>query len=250
MKTMFAHVMQDNKVFGRMLFDRLLPHHCPSCQSFVEGRGLCPACWKDLEMITAPYCIACGRPMPHEQFDQLCIPCYKRPFLATPIRAALRYNDAAKQLILPFKHADRLDYVTVIARILLPLFLMLLDEADFIMPVPLHRRRYFARGYNQAAELARTLCMMAEMHHKFAPNLLLRTRWTPSMGRLNAYQRRQNIANAFGLSDKAGQLKGANIMLIDDVMTTGATLNGCARVLLQKAGCQQVAALVFARVFS
>ena len=125
----------------------------------------------------------------------------------------------------------------------------LAETADLVIPVPLHPARYLKRRYNQSAELARWLCLNRTGGIEFAPHLLVRVKATPSMAGLSKSRREQNVRRAFQLANPAAKkiLAGKNILLIDDVMTTGATLNSCTQTLLE-AGAQSVSALVFARV--
>ena len=125
----------------------------------------------------------------------------------------------------------------------------LAETADLVIPVPLHPARYLKRRYNQSAELARWLCRNRPAGIEFAPHLLVRVKATPSMAGLSKSRREQNVRRAFQLASPAvkTELAGKNILLIDDVMTTGATLNSCTQTLLE-AGAQSVSALVFARV--
>lgn len=230
-------------------FGFVLPHSCPLCHCFVTSTGLCSDCWHGLRPIAAPSCAACGRPLAYALLHSLCAPCLITPFKASKIRAGYCYDAASRQLILPFKHADRLDIAPVMAGMIAAPFQLLAATADLVVPVPLHRTRYLKRRYNQSAELARWLCRNHPNRIEFAPHLLVRAKATPSMAGLTKSQREQNVRRAFQLANPVAKevLAGKNILLIDDVMTTGATLNSCTQTLLE-AGAHSVSALVFARV--
>jgi ComF family protein len=176
----------------------------------------------------------------------LCGPCIGNPPRFDRARAALVYDEAAKRLILPFKHADRLDQAPALVRWMTRAGGELLASADLICAIPLHRQRLLARRYNQAAVLALGIAKATGL--KAVPDLLQRIRATPSQGGLSATERRANVRGAFivNLRHLAG-LAGKKIVVIDDVYTTGATLEEAARVL-KKAGASTVDALAFARV--
>ncbi len=156
------------------------------------------------------------------------------------------YDDGSRDLVLHLKHADALAGVPVMARWLQRAGAEMLRDADFLVPVPLHWTRLFQRRYNQSAELARALSRLSRV--KALPDCLIRNRRTPSQGGLSRQRRQHNVRDAFKLTARyQARISGANIVLIDDVMTTGATLEACAAALLD-AGAARVDALTLARV--
>ena len=179
--------------------------------------------------------------------ETICGPCHAKAPDFDRARALLRYDDASKSLILGFKHGDRLDRAPAFARWLERTGRPLLVETDMIVPVPLHRWRLWKRRYNQAAILAERLARLCGRPHD--PLLLERKRATPSQGEMpSAKARRRNVLGAFRVPPgKTAQVRGRNILLVDDVFTTGATLNACARAL-KRAGAARVDALTLARV--
>jgi len=233
---------------ARGLVDLLLPPRCLACGAVVAAEApLCPGCWAAIAFLAPPCCACCGLPFAHDQGEgALCGGCVARPPVFQRARAVFRYDDASRGLILAFKHGDRLDAVPPFARWLAAAGAELLAEADLILPVPLHRRRLFARRYNQAALLALALGKAAAK--PVATQLLLRRRNTPSQGHLRSSQRRRNVAGAFAVAaGGAARLAGARVLLIDDVFTTGATLEAAAKALLA-AGAREVDCLTLARV--
>ena len=230
------------------LADLLLPADCICCGCSLTTRGLCPDCWSDLTLITPPLCVACGRPLVYAGLDDMCGACLKDPFNLRHIRAFCAYDEASRQIILPFKHADRLDITPVMARLMRPAFDQLYTPDHLVIPIPLHWRRRWFRRYNQAAELARHLTQKTASHHQLKPDILSRIKPTRQMLKMTARMRRQNLKSAFQLhSDHAALIAGKPILLIDDVMTSGATLEAAAECLMA-AGAQAVDGLVFARV--
>jgi len=230
--------------------DLLLPPQCASCEARVGRIGqFCAACFAKFEFVTDPMCRRCGVPFASARqggTDGLCVACLADPPLFGHARAALRYDANARRLILPFKHADRLELVEVLAPMMARAGAGLLRQAELLIPVPLHRRRLFARRYNQAALLAGALGRVAGR-----PVLLdgmVRHRATVSLGDKTARERAAEVADAFAVQDRhAGTVAGRRILLIDDVMTSGATANACARALF-RSGAAGVDVLVAARV--
>src|ERR1043166_9447427 len=215
----------------------------------MEQQGLCGPCWKGLSFIAPPFCACCGQPFPFEGIEgveALCGGCLmERPDFRAA-RSAFTYDEKSRALILAFKSRDRTDAAPLLARFLYTAAPMLVNECDVILPVPLHRHRLFSRRYNQAALLAQSLGRISGK--PFNLEALLRKRATPSQGHLPRSQRLSNVAGAFAVSPqgRAG-LRGKKALLIDDVMTTGATANACAKTLL-KAGAVSVDVLTLARV--
>jgi ComF family protein len=225
----------------------LLPHQCVMCRQFADTTGLCASCWDGLTPIAAPMCARCGLPLGHTLADPLCASCWTDPPPLVAIRACFHYADSARELILHYKHGDRLQLTPLLARLGARLFVELATDTSLVIPVPLHRRRYFRRRYNQAAEWARCLCHQTGIGH-FAPEMLIRQRAAQSQGGLSRHQRQRNIAGALAVPPPAGsRLSGRPVLLIDDVMTTGATLTEAAQRLIN-AGSGPVSALVLARV--
>ena len=225
------------------LANTLLPPLCPHCRTFCEGEGLCAACWQRLEQISTPFCSCCGRPLPYALPDSRCASCWIAPPPLTRIRAACRYNDVASSLVIRYKHADALHLTPLLAKLMQRYFEELSEPDQLVVPIPLERRRYFQRRYNQSAELARYMAP-----DNFKPSLLKRQRNTPSQAGKNRQQRIDNVRGAFAVPPyQKSLLANHHIMLIDDVMTTGATLFEAAKTL-QKAGATSISGLVIARV--
>jgi ComF family protein len=226
----------------------LLPPRCLRCGCLVDAPGtLCADCWAGLDFLAPPYCAVCGFPFEFEaQEGALCTACAARPPAFGRARAVFRYDETSRRLILTFKHGDRTDAAPAFARWLLRAGAEVLAEADLLVPVPLHWTRLFQRRYNQAALLAKSVGLATGL--PVAPTVLMRRRRTPSQGGLNASARRRNVRGAFALRPAgAPRLKGRNVVLIDDVLTTGATVGECARVL-RGAGANAVDVLTLARV--
>ncbi len=212
----------------------------------VQGT-LCPACFGGLSFITAPMCRRCG--VPFAQAGEAgpggcCARCVAAPPAFGVARAALRYDEGAKRLILPLKHGGRVELALPLARQMARAGAALLAEADVLVPVPPHRLRLLARRYDQAALLARHLAGLAGL--PWLPRGLRRLRRTAPLADRGAAERARVVAGAFVLGPGA-PVAGRRVVLVDDVVTSGATAEACARVLLA-GGAASVAVLAAARV--
>jgi ComF family protein len=234
---------------GRAALDLLLPSRCLGCGIEVSTpSSTCPACWPLLTFIPPPCCRTCGCPLPHAAADApLCGVCAVEPPAYDRARAALRYDEGSKRLILAFKRGARFEGLRSFGRWLAAAGAELAADADWIVPVPLHRWRLLSRGYNQAAVLAAAVAR--ETGRPWLPDTLLRIRATRSQQGLGAAEREANIdAKAFAVRPRHRErIAGAKVLLVDDVLTTGATLTACTAVLRQ-AGAARVDALALARV--
>jgi ComF family protein len=248
-----TYAARGNRFLARLgtgLLDALLPPHCLTCEASVERQGTqCGECFRQLTRLTAPFCAHCGVPFLHAGQagpGGLCPSCLARPPAYGTARAALRYDAGAQRLILPFKHGDRTDLAGPLAEKMAQSGAALLARCDLIVPVPLHWRRLLARRYNQAALLARRLSALSGK--PCIPDRLRRRRPTPPLGDLGAAQRAALLDGAFRLPPAgARRVAGRRVLLVDDVVTSGATAEACARLLLA-GGASAVDVLAAARV--
>ena len=228
--------------------DILLPPRCLATGEIVDAPGMvCPAYWPKLQFIESPFCKICGIPFSFDiANDAMCAACMDLEPVFDCSRSAVVYNDASRKMILSFKYGDRLHAIHTFAPWMIRVGQELIDQADFIIPVPLHHRRLRERRFNQSALLAQEIARRSVK--LFIPDLLERTRHTIPQQGLNYKERGKNVHGAFGISkNHLGTLKGKTVLLVDDVFTSGATLNECARAM-KKAGAAAVNVLTIARV--
>jgi ComF family protein len=228
--------------------DMLLPPRAlDESADAVQSQGLTAESWSRISFIEAPCCDGCGAPFEFDLGDGVvCAACSARRPAFDRARAACLYDEASRDLILKFKHADRTDLAVLFAHWIARAAADILPDADALIPVPLHRLRLLGRRYNQAAEIARRLAMLSKV--AYFPDALLRTRRTASQGGRSGGGRRRNVAGAFAVAPGwRGRIRDRRLLLIDDVLTTGATLEGCARAL-KAAGAASVDVAVIARV--
>jgi ComF family protein len=227
---------------------------CVSCQAVLDTptrSPACDACWRNLRAFTPPFCDRCGEPLATTETRHAC------PAGASAlkqIRALGAYDGVLRDLIHAVKYDQRRSLVTAITPLLVRNAGALIVDGVVLVPVPLHPWRRWSRGFNQAEDIARALA--AQARHGTVMRALRRTRHTRPQADLDAEARRRNVQNAFTLSHPhwvrhrcMERLAGRHVVLVDDVMTTGATLDACAQVLLQ-AGAREVSAVVLARVAS
>jgi ComF family protein len=235
---------------GRAALDLLLPPQCLTCDLPVEADGLfCVECFRRTTFVTEPCCARCGVPFAHAGeggAERLCAACRAAPPPWDRARAALRYDAQAKRLVLPLKYADRPELARALAPLMARAGAALLREAELLVPVPLHRRRLFTRRYNQAALLAHALARLCGA--PAVPDVLRRDRPTRRLGGLGAAARASELADAICLRpERAALVAGRRVVLVDDVLTSGATAAACTWALLE-GGARAVDVLVAARV--
>jgi ComF family protein len=231
----------------RPLLNLALPPLCPSCHEPVRDAGaLCPACWSKLNFIARPYCERLGIPFAYDPGPGiLSMQAIADPPAYARARAAVRFDEVARDLVHALKYGDRLDIAPTLGRWMANAGRELLDEADALVPVPLHWRRLWARRFNQSAALAGTISRLADMP---VVTPLRRVRSTPQQVGLSRSERARNVQGAFRVPAAArAEVAGRRLVLVDDVLTSGATTDACARALL-RAGAARVDVLVFARV--
>lgn len=228
--------------------DALLPPRCLGCGEQVDRQGnFCAPCWSDLGFIASPQCQCCGLPFNTGVVHAFtCAACLARPPQFNTARSVWRHEGTARAAVLGFKYGDKPQLARALAAYLVRAAEPALQDARaVIVPVPLHRWRLLGRRYNQAAELARQLSSLSR--RRALPAALVRTRRTLPQQGLSLDARERNVNRAFRLDARAVQLiAGRPVILVDDVLTTGATASACARLLLE-AGATRVDVVTLTR---
>ena len=231
--------------------DFIMPPRCIVTGDIVDAQGMIsPAAWGALNFISDPQCHRCGFPFDFDDGQaregNICAACMKEPPVFNKARSALVYDDASRNVILSFKHADQTLSVPSFIPWLNRAGSEVLASADYLVPVPLHRWRLLRRRFNQSGLIAQYLSRDTKIPALL--DCLSRTRATVTQGHLHADQRKKNVKNAFAVHPKhIDRIKNKHLVLIDDVYTTGSTVSECAKVLL-KAGAASVNILTLARV--
>ena len=227
--------------------DIALPTLCVACRDEVSGEGVCARCWSQLSFIARPYCPRLGIPFVYDPGPNLLSmqaiaapPAYQRA------RAAVRYDDVAKRLVHGLKYQDRTDLAPTMGRWMARAGRDLLDDADVLVPVPLHWRRGWSRRFNQSGLLAREIERRSGV--RLAVDALRRVKPTRQQVGLSRSERAENVQGVFKVApERRVEIEGRHVVLVDDVLTSGATVDACARALL-RGRARQVDVLVFARV--
>lgn len=231
------------------LIDTILPRRCPVCSEVVGSHdGFCARCWGQLQFITPPLCVQCGEPFEITGAkDSRCGACIANPPPWAQARAVWHYDDGSRPVIAALKYADRTELAALLGATMARVGAELFADPDcFIVPVPLHRWRLLSRTYNQAALLARRIA--CDTGRPLLVDALIRRRATPPQQGLNRAKRLTNVATAFAIRPNCiTKINNKIIILVDDVLTTGATLAACTRTLY-KAGAREVRILTIARV--
>jgi ComF family protein len=232
---------------ARLVLDVALPTLCVACREPVDGEGVCANCWAKLSFIAQPFCPRLGVPFVYDPGPELLsMEAIANPPAYGRARAAVRYDDVARTLVHALKYQDRTDLAPAMGRWMARAGEELLTEADWLIPVPLHWRRAWSRCYNQSGALARAIERQSGVRAR--GDVLRRVRATEQQVGLSRPQRASNVQGAFKVSaDRQSEVAGRRVVLIDDVLTLGATVDACARALL-RAKAATVDVLVFARV--
>ncbi|UMM63363.1 ComF family protein [Aristophania vespae] len=234
----------------KRILDFLFPSVCFLCkEEIADGRGFfCADCFASLRFIIDPYCQYCGEPFACEHLggkEKCCLSCEENPPPWQQARAVFVYDDASRKLILPLKYADRLENISPLAQLMSKFGKDLFADHPVLVPVPLHVFKLWSRRYNQSALLAQKLGKLLQLD--VVPDALIRCRSTRPLAHLSVKQRHEELKGAFQINKTQFKKIGKRpVVLIDDILTTGATAEACVTIL-KEAGCEKISLLVVAR---
>ena len=226
------------------IIDYIFPPTCLACGEFtLKSHSFCSKCWSEFNFIAKPYCKDCGMQFELPVFDAMsCGKCIKHPPAYDYARSLLKFDKNSKKIIHSFKYHDKIELSTLFSRLLYKTYNEQISHVDYVIPVPMHRFKRLLRMYNQADLLCIALAKL--MNKPRIPDILIKTRWTKSQVYLTRRARKENLRSSIRLNPKYN-IKGKTILLVDDVMTTGTTLDYCSK-LLKKGGAKAVIALTVA----
>lgn len=214
----------------KRILDLFLPNRCVMTGRIIQdSNGLSAEGFAKIDFISDPACYRCGAPLQYEK--DTCKLCIHEAYVFDHARSIFIYNETSKKLILQYKHGDKLSLSPTFAKWMISYGGDILKESDVLIPVPLHPSRLRKRMYNQAAELVKEVSKITKQ--AYALDGLLRVRATLPQGHEDRHKRILNLKDAFKANSLyVEKFKGKNILIVDDVMTTGATVNACAEALL------------------
>lgn len=228
------------------ILDYIYPPRCLLCSGLIlNNNGFCIDCWNKLNFITEPYCQVCCFEFSTDygKTNNKCAKCLNDPPNYDYARSLLRFDENSKKIIHALKYYDRSFVSQIISKMLVNYYRPLITKADLIVPVPMHKLKRLSRLYNHAQILSSAVASLVEK--KITPDILLKTKYTKSQTGLARKYRLDNLSDSITVADKQ-RVRGKKILLVDDVMTTGSTVNLCAKQL-KKAGAKEVVVLCIAR---
>ena len=222
------------KKAGKLSLDLIFPNRCPICNKInYEENGICQECWKKVTMLRKPACEICFYPFQNDEFEgTFCPSCIKKRPKYKKARSVFAYDNLIKNVIANFKYKDSTSNAKFFSDLMVKSCKDIIKDVDIIIPVPMHPKRLRKRKFNQASILAKGIAKKTTK--KLIHEVLKRKVNTRPQVGLVAKERLKNVKGAFFINKRyLKEIRGKNILLVDDVMTTGATLENCAKVLLE-----------------
>ncbi len=235
------------KTYFNNFLNIIFPARCIACGDMVVDTGkICAACWQKIDFVSQQCCEKCGIPFEYDVgVGIICLGCERKQTTYDRATFLFKYNDVSKKIIHKLKYYDHTYLAKYLANAALRIIKRDFSNCEVVVPVPLHRRRLMSRLYNQSALISKELAKLIQVD--FGSNVLLKVRHTIPQTSLTKLQRETNVKNSFvvNLSQKH-LILNKNVLLVDDVMTTGSTVNECSKIL-KAAGCKKVLVFTLAR---
>lgn len=226
------------KKFLQKILDFVIPNRCLSCADYIDSEhNLCSKCWGKINFISKPYCVKCGSPIEiNLNIDVTCLECINLPPKFTLSRSLCKFDDNVKKIIHNFKYYDKTSISKFFAKLIFNLYAHDFQNADLIIPVPMHKIKRILRRYNQSQILAFEIGKIFNKH--VLNNVLIKIKNTKSQSLLSKKERKSNLKNSIIIKNPE-LIKGKSIILVDDVITTGTTIDYCCK-LLKMAGVKKI----------
>jgi len=227
-----------------LVLNYALPFRCLSCDELtLNNNSFCPKCWFNLNFITYPFCNVCGRSLPFiVTQNSACLKCIQKPPAYDLARAMLKFDEQSKKLIHHFKYYDKTSLAKAFAKHLCSIYKNEIKDFDLIIPVPMYKLKRMLRFYNQAFVLAKEVSLISKL--TVHADVLLKTKWTKPQATLSKKERDKNLKNSFIIKNPQ-IIQNKKIILIDDVATTGTTIETCAKELKKYASQVLVLCIAF-----
>lgn len=239
-------MLQQIKKLLNLLLDNIYPPTCVSCNQPINNKdALCHDCWSQITFIKKPTCGKCGVPYPFDLFDEGCPACENEKFYFHNVISALKYDEITQKIIHDFKYHNRTIALNFITRLLAENLKDTIGDIDIITCIPMHKNKLIKRGFNQATIISKRIAQHFNKPH--IQDLLIKRNDNSSQSGLNKKERKLNVKGVFCMNNKH-DVRGKSILIIDDVITTCATVNECALILKQK-NAHKVFAASFARTY-
>lgn len=231
---MLMNIIKYINFFLKQFLDYLFEIQCVNCGENVSENGLCPNCWFNIKFSSNHNCKMCGDDLPENEYKKICFECFEKP-KKYYMRYCCLYDDISRKIVIDFKHGDKIQNGKIIAN-LMSKKISFFDGVvfDYVVPVPIHYFRLLKRKFNQSYLISKYIIKNNSSYFnckKPNNNILKRVKNTSSQGKTSTKQRIINLTNAFKYCGNKNELKGKNILLVDDVFTSGATINECVKEL-------------------
>jgi ComF family protein len=240
----YINLLSIAKKYVLILKNLLFPARCDLCGAFIESSGLCVDCWNKISWISEPKCKICGIPFEID-IDSVCALCLSKKQYFDKIVSVFKYDEFSKEIIAKFKYYDATNLSRIFAQWIVRVAEKEISDSDLVITVPTHFVKRLRRKYNQSELLAIEICKITEKPYE--PRVLKKAKHNRPQEGLSSSEREKNVTNTFFVNEKyVGAINNKNLILVDDVVTTGSTANECCKAL-KKHGAKSITIVTAAR---